>query len=116
MTPTARGRESRHRRLRPTARLWRRSVGGPIDAGSRFRETCIPGGAPRPRREDARLLLRHGNLHPVSAEDAPDGAVDVRAHVVDAIHRIGDPETDLEPHAVVLEADEARDRGWIVQD
>src|SRR5215471_5108720 len=114
-TPTPRDPESRHQRLRLTARLLWMSVGGLIHAGSRPAESCIRRGTPRPWGENARLLLRHGNLYPVSAEDAPDGAVDVRAHVVDPVHRVGDPETDLEPHAVILEADEARDRRRIAQ-
>ena len=57
-----------------------------------------------------------GMLHAVRAEDAPDRAVHVRAHVVHAVHRVGDPEADFQAHAVVVEADEARHRRRIAQD
>src|SRR3984893_13248821 len=72
--------------------------------------------ARRARTEYALLLLRDGNRPTVGTENAPDRAVHIRAHVVDAVHGIGDPEADLEAHAVVLEADEARHRRRIAQD
>src|ERR1700683_1160480 len=80
---------------RPVHPRWRPRRGG------RGRQTR------RARLEVARLLLRHGDAHAVHAEDAPDRAVDVGAHVVHAVHRVGDPEAHLEAHAVVVEADEA---------
>src|SRR5256884_7182327 len=70
----------------------------------------------RARPEDAGVLLSDRNRHAVGAEDAPDRAVHVRAHVVDPVHGIGDPEAHLEQHAVRLEADEARDRRRVARD
>src|SRR5439155_295281 len=91
------------------------SVGGLVEPRWSLRERAGQC-ARRARPEDARLVLRHGNRHAVGAENAPDRAVHIRAHVVDAVHGIGDPEADLQPHAAVLEADEARYRRRIVQD
>src|SRR5215472_3123867 len=67
------------------------------------------------RGVQARFELRHRDANAVGAEDAPDRAIHVRADVVDSVHRVGDPKADLEPHAVVLEADQPRDRRRIAQ-
>src|SRR5215472_6264159 len=56
----------------------------------------------RARIEETRDALRDRDVNAVGAEDPPDGAVDVRAHVVDAVDRVSDPEADLETHAVVI--------------
>src|SRR5882724_701404 len=52
----------------------------------------------------------------MGTENAPDRAIHVRAHVVDAVHRVGDPEAHFQQHAVSLEADETRHRRRITQD
>src|SRR5689334_12343796 len=99
-----------------TASPLRSLVGCLVDTCSGSGDRCTRVGARRARLEQPGLLLRHRNLHAMRAEDAPDRAIDVRADIVDAIHRVRDPEADLEAHAVVLETDETRNRRRIVQD
>src|SRR5665213_3829807 len=65
--------------------------------------------------ENADLALRDRNLDVQLLKDAPDRAVDIGAHIVDAIHGIGDPEAHLKAHAVILEAHEPRHRLRLLQ-
>ena len=53
------------------------------------------------------LALRDRDGDAGVAEQAPDQAIDVGAHVVDAAFRIGDPEAQLQIHAVVGELHQA---------
>ena len=65
---------------------------------------------------DGDLALRDRNADAVLLEQPPDRAVHVRAHVVHAFLRIGDPEAQLQVEAVVVEAHHARHRRRIAQD
>src|SRR6266850_2927782 len=77
------------------------------------RRADLPAGDRTGRRgvHHAQLALCDRDLHAVVAEDSPDRAIHIRAHVVDAVHRVGDPEAHLQAHAVVLEAHQTR-HGW----
>src|SRR5882757_1205379 len=55
-------------------------------------------------------------LDAVIPEQPPDRAIDVRPDVVDAVHRIGNPEAHLDAHAVVLEGHQPGHRWWVVHD
>src|ERR1700685_3774472 len=59
------------------------------------------------------LALRHRDGDVVLLEQRPDGAVDLGAHVVHALLRVGDPEAQLELDAVIAELHEARDGSGI---
>src|SRR5580692_6218564 len=65
--------------------------------------------------EHPKFPLRDRYLHTVGAEDFPDGAVHIRAHVVDAVHRIRDPKAHLDAHPVVLESHEPGHRWRIAK-
>src|ERR1700722_15051710 len=66
--------------------------------------------------EHPQFPLRNRYLHTVGAEDFPDRAVHVRTHVVDAVHRIRDPEAHLDAHPIVLESHEPGHRRRIAKD
>ncbi len=68
------------------------------------------------RGQDAQFALRHRYADLAGMEYAPDRTVYVRAHVVDAVHGIGDPKSHFEPHAVVFEGHQARYRRRFAQD
>jgi len=60
-------------------------------------------------------VLRHRDRDAVVTEQAPDAPVDIRAHIVDSVLRVGDPEAQFQVHAVVGKLDQARDRRGLVQ-
>src|SRR5688572_14358644 len=65
---------------------------------------------------DGDLALSDRNLDAVLLEQPPDRAVHIRAHVVHAFLRIGDPEPQLQVEAVVIETHHAGHRRRIAQD
>src|SRR5262249_29876913 len=68
------------------------------------------------RREHPQLALSNRYGDAVVAEQAPDRAVHVRAYIVDAVHRICDPEAHLEAHSVVFEGHQPRHRWRVMED
>ena len=60
-------------------------------------------------------MLRHRNGDTRVAEQPPDGAVHIRAHIVDAILRVGNPEAQFQIHAKVCKLHQACDRRWLMQ-
>src|ERR1700722_3746013 len=61
------------------------------------------------------FALRHRNGDLMLLEQAPYRAVDFRAYVVDALLRIGNPETQFKLDAAVAEVHQARHRRGIAQ-
>src|SRR5208283_618736 len=67
------------------------------------------------RAVDANLTLCQRDGDAMLLEQRPDGAIDLRAHVVHALLWIGDPEAQLELDAMIAELHETRHRGRIAQ-
>src|SRR4030088_1701387 len=73
-------------------------------------------GKPGNGLEHPQFALRDRYLDAVIPEQPPDRAIDVRQHVIDTVHGIGNPEAHLHAHGVVLESHEAGHRRWVVQE